>query len=46
MKQVIVLVSSILLGIALSTMIIGFQDDATALVGLVNTRLTTLTTGL
>ena len=42
MKQVIVLISSILLGIALGTMIVGFEGTAQQLADAATARLSTL----
>lgn len=42
MKQIIVLISSIVLGVAIAAMVIGFEGSAQTLTGIANSRLTTL----
>lgn len=46
MKQIIVLVATIILGFAISGFIIGFSDDAEALAGNVSDGLNRLSTGI
>lgn len=42
MKQIIVLISGIALGIALAGMVLGFETDASALTDAVSTQITEL----
>ncbi len=46
MKQVIVLISSIALGVAIATLIVGLKSQATDIVGVAVGQITTLSNGL